>query len=568
MTKKSVVVILLIAVMAFIIPFAAGAEEKKKEYDYKIVYYLTKDSDLVWDIQAQLEKLYYLDPEVDHFVRGTLDETTWYALLDFCEVNNTKELLYTEEGYQVIQPRLEKFILEESPKPKPTATPAPVVVTPTPAPQPTAFPVYHVGDDGPEIIGSVQEALFKLGYFEGIEGRYVAGRFDEVTEAAIQRFCEIIQVQYVQEDGLTQALYMRIIAEDAPQNPKPEAPSFSLIVYDSTGDEVRQAQNILWDLEYFRNLPEPEWGHYDSVTSEALRRFCEVNNVPMHPNGIDIKIWEKLNSKDALPNPLPLTDITEGQQDEQVEALQERLFVLGYYKNRKRTGICDADMIAAVADFAKANQIIYEKGSISVAVHNAILAESAIPYSEEAVKKGFGEKLSEGLTRQVSFLGLQMPLYLTILLAVIILAVLVFFLVRAFSSDDRKEKKGNVQTLGNIVNSGTTGYSMPPSGGGSGMPQLKLDISYRGFTNSVTVNMDKPLRIGRTENTLPIDPNDSDVSRRHCQIYFRDRSTLLLRDYSTNGTIVNNQPINNCETVLNDRDVIKIGGHQIIVHIV
>ena len=99
------------------------------------------------------------------------------------------------------------------------------------------------------------------------------------------------------------------------------------------------------------------------------------------------------------------------------------------------------------------------------------------------------------------------------------------------------------------------------------MPRLKLDISYRGFSNSVTVNMDKPLQIGRTENTLPIDPNDSDISRRHCQLYFRDRTTLLLRDYSTNGTMVNNQSVNNCETVVNDRDVIQIGSHQIVVHI-
>ncbi len=562
MTKKIALLLLVIAVMAAVIPFTALAEEKKKEYDYQVIYYLTKDSDLVWDIQAQLEKLYYLNPEEVHFVRGTFDEATWYALVEFCKVNNTEELLYTEEGFQVIQPRLEKFILEESPKPKATATPVPVVITATPAPQPTPFPVYRLGDDGSEIIGTVQEALWRLGYFDGIEGQYVAGRFDDVTEAAIQRFCEVIQVQYVREDGLTRALFMRVIADNAPQNPKPAEPSFTFIYYDSTGEQVRKAQDILWDLDYFRDLSEPEWGHYDAVTSEALGLFCRVNNVPVHPYGIDEKIWEKLNGKEILPNPLPLADISRGQQDGQVEELQERLFVLGYYKNRQRTGKCDADMIAAVSDFAKANQIIFEKETITVAVQNAILAESAIPYSEEAVKKGFGETISDGLTKQVSFLGLQMPLYLTILLAVIILALLAFLLVRAFSSDDHRKEKEKPASVNSAVS-----YTMPPSGGGSDMPRLKLDISYRGFTNSVTVNMDKPLRIGRTENTLPIDSSDSDISRRHCQLYFRDRSTLLLRDYSTNGTTVNNQSVNNCETVVNDRDVIQIGSHQIVVHI-
>ena len=76
--------------------------------------------------------------------------------------------------------------------------------------------------------------------------------------------------------------------------------------------------------------------------------------------------------------------------------------------------------------------------------------------------------------------------------------------------------------------------------------------------------MDKPLRIGRNERTLPLDPGDSDISRQHCQISFRG-DALILRDYSTNGTEVNHQPYHNCECVIHSGDVIKIGDHEITV---
>ena len=85
-------------------------------------------------------------------------------------------------------------------------------------------------------------------------------------------------------------------------------------------------------------------------------------------------------------------------------------------------------------------------------------------------------------------------------------------------------------------------------------------------SRSVTVSLDTPLRIGRSENTLPLDPNDSDISRMHCQLYFRG-DALILRDYSTNGTYLNNTLTHNCEAVVRDRDTIRLGNHVITVHL-
>ena len=46
------------------------------------------------------------------------------------------------------------------------------------------------------------------------------------------------------------------------------------------------------------------------------------------------------------------------------------------------------------------------------------------------------------------------------------------------------------------------------------------------------------LRIGREMNTLPINPADHAISRKHCELYYMN-DVLMLRDFSSNGTIIN-----------------------------
>ncbi len=541
--------VLLFAALLFALP---GAAEEKKEVVYELIPFGVTDSDAVWNVQVALEKLYYLSVS-DGFVRGTFDVPTSQALHAFCEDHNVTNLL-PPEG---ITPRLQKYLLEESPAPRATDTPEPVVITDTPAPEDTPFPVFVKGDTA-EIIGNVQEALWQRGYFEGIEGSYVSGRLDDVTETALKRFCEVIQAEYVPEAGLTAFLYNRVMASNAPEYPRPTEAPVQVINYDSRGEQVRQAQQRLYDLGYFRDLDEPEWDHYDVPTANAVRLFCQVNGVPEHPNGIDMNIWDRLMGDGAKPNPVPRTEIDRGAQNENVRIIQDRLNDLGYYKNRQRTGACDADMLAAVADFARANHISYQDGPISVALQEDILRENAIPYSEQAVKTGFGENVQKFLTGPVHFMGIGMPAWVMIMAIVVILALLVFLLIRAFSTDTKKEPAK--------PDTKDTWSGGKAAGGGARTGRVELEISYRGSTRMAAVSLDKPLRIGRSEGTLPLDESDSDISRRHCQLYFRG-DALLLRDYSTNGTKVNGQPYHNCECVIHDGDSIQLGSHEIRVRI-
>ena len=206
-------------------------------------------------------------------------------------------------------------------------------------------------------------------------------------------------------------------------------------------------------------------------------------------------------------------------------------------------------MDAALNDFKEVNHISYDGETLTVALQDAILSESALQLPPDFHVSH--EPPSNFLTDPVEFLGMKMPMYLLILVVVIILAGLAFLVIRVFSSG--KGDKGNA--------SGE--YNLGGSASSSGR-KLNLDIRYHGNIRQETVSMDKPLRIGRNERTLPLDPGDSDISRQHCQISFRGE-TLILRDYSTNGTEVNRQMYHNCECVIHSGDTVKIGNHEITV---
>lgn len=533
--------------LLLILCVCCGAQAAKEEVVYAYIPFGTERSDAVLQVQEQLIKLFYLSENAD-FTRQKFDETTYRALEDFCVDKHLEHLWADMQEANALTPELQKFILEGSPSPKVTPTPAPP--TPTPSPAVTPFPSLHNGDTA-DAVNDVQAALFRLGYFDGVEGTYHAGTLDDVTEEAIRKFCDMIRVEYDAEEGLTPALYSRIVDEDAPKAPTPEPTTLKFLYYNSTGDDVRKAQNKLNDLGYFRNK-EPEWGHYDAVTNEAVTKFCSVNGIPTYAHGMDETILDRLFSDSAKENPAERQNLRRGDDGDTVKELQDRLFTLGYYANRTRTNKVDDDMLDAVADFATINHYSYENQTIiPLDIQDGILAASALPY-EETKEDDIG--IVAWLTGTISFMGLDMPRYLVILLSVVIVAGLAFLLIRAFGSG--KKKNGTNDSWNEEEH-------QPPHGQA---PRVELRIEYDGETHVSTVEMDKPLRIGRAEKTLPLNPKDTDISRRHCQMYFRG-DALLLRDYSSNGTIVNDQKYNNCECVVRDYDTVRIGGHSITVRI-
>ena len=79
-----------------------------------------------------------------------------------------------------------------------------------------------------------------------------------------------------------------------------------------------------------------------------------------------------------------------------------------------------------------------------------------------------------------------------------------------------------------------------------------------------------PIPLERDEVTLgraleaDVRVNDPRVSRHHAQITFRHSHYLLRDQRSTNGTFVNNQPIET--VVLASGDRVSIGGFELIFH--
>ncbi|HCE44030.1 MAG TPA: hypothetical protein DET40_10820 [Lentisphaeria bacterium] len=72
-------------------------------------------------------------------------------------------------------------------------------------------------------------------------------------------------------------------------------------------------------------------------------------------------------------------------------------------------------------------------------------------------------------------------------------------------------------------------------------------------------------RLGRTnENDLTI-LDDPLVSRNHCAIYLHpDENKFILRDLSSNGTVINDETLSGEEAFLADGDIIKVGGAEFI----
>ena len=542
MLKRYLLPLFLATALVLCLGQAAFAETQETEYEF--IAYSTQNSDAVMKVQEQLIRLFYLS-EADDFTRGTFDSATNQALSDFCRDKHVEHMMVDENGNQGITPRLQKFLLEGSPSPKATQTPVPP--TPTPSPTATPFPNFRLGQQG-EAVANVQDALYRLGYFDEVQHSYKPGVFDEATEEAVKAFCEVIHAAYSQEEGLTSYLYNRITADNAPARPQPTEPASRMIEYDSRGDDVRAAQQKLKELDYFRDLGEPEWGHYDSVTSQAVVLFCEVNGLAVNQYGMDEAFLDRLESGDALKNPEERRDITKGDQGDMVKKLQARLSELNYYDNRLRTNACDQDMLDAVADFARVNHISHEdKNVVTVDMQDAILAENAKPYEKEESKG-----LAGFLTGTAGFLGMDMPMYLVILIGALILGALAFALVKVFGGKKEAEKENSHDS-----------WNEEREGGN---PQIELEISYRGAEQTVPVTMDRPLRIGRAENTLPLNANDTDISRRHCQMYFRGK-TLILRDYSSNGTQVDGESYHNCECVVRDGATVQIGNHRMRIRI-
>ena len=154
------------------------------------------DQGTVIQVQNQLELLGYLS---GNYEKGVYDATTHQAVLKFCKKNGVPESNdgLTEEAFELLISEQAKPWQEE-------------VATPTPAP--TAHPFETDMED--PMIAEYQNRLNELGYYEG--RTFSPGHFDEATQAAQDRFCEVNNIE--KQQGASVELQQTVMSSAAKPN--------------------------------------------------------------------------------------------------------------------------------------------------------------------------------------------------------------------------------------------------------------------------------------------------------------------------------------------------------------
>jgi len=159
------------------------------------------------------------------------------------------------------------------------------------------------------------------------------------------------------------------------------------------------------------------------------------------------------------------------------------------------------------------------------------------------------ELIIEHITDTITVFDLVIPYYFIYFAALVVLIIIVLIIVAI-------ARKGKAD----VADDDDDDDVLPPVK----KNQVKFVIQYQGSVESVRFEIDGTLRIGREMNTLPINPADHAISRKHCELYYMN-DVLMLRDFSSNGTIINGNLCSHLEQIINSGDVIKIGEHTITI---
>lgn len=312
----------------------------------------------VLQLQQILKELYYYEGELNR----KYDTAVQIALMDFCEVNN---FVFSD----VLRQDVWNFLLSGQAQPKATPTPAPSA-TPEPTPNPDIF--LKIGDKSSTVY-DLKTKLVRLGYLADED---LSMEFDETTQVALYRFCEINGLEL--RDGLTLAMWNLLQSGTAVANPTatpeptvfitPEPtrdPAVKFIAGDQNGG-VRALQNYL--ISHYYLDAQNRTGVFDSSTQWAVDDFCAVNGLPPMDDGMSLEAWMLLESGMAKANPTtvpttntpvptrnPLFKFVLGDSNDQVIVLQRRLSQTYYLEETDISGVFDQKTLIAVVAFCDVN---------------------------------------------------------------------------------------------------------------------------------------------------------------------------------------------------------------------
>ena len=318
-----------------------------------------------------------------------------------------------------------------------------------------------------------------------------------------------------------------------------------------TSKWLDELKTKLYENGYF-GTTEPDWGcnYLDDATLLAIKQFCLSNEINEYfdTRGLTYGAWYRITSGDFINLNDPPTaeeapryaNIPLGQGGTALQSVVNRLWELGYIDNRDHP-MYDYTVRDAIEEFGKNNGFptYYDDDpegtvrDIEPSVQQ-VLAETQelVPRPQVTPNPDPRPRVVRYFLEPVDVFGLEVSRLAVWCVGLVVLIACVLAIIYFFVPSDKQGAK-------NLV---------------------RFAITYNGMTQEVEAQITKELKIGRGIGKFPLDLNDASVSRKHCDIYYRN-GALMLRDHSTYGTLVNGVMVKDGETMLNSGDVLKIGEH-------
>ena len=240
--------------------------------------------------------------------------------------------------------------------------------------------------------------------------------------------------------------------------------------------------------------------------------------------------------------------------------------MLGYGANMTR-GLYDDALRQALDTFLTANNIAYDQtqeNGITPGLQQRLLTDSRLiafstPVPEEVkasatAAPGMMQKIRTHFAGSTQIAGLRIPTLVIWLVSIALITACILLAIHFFApSDENSRQKGSSKETSRESNGLL---------GGNG--KVDFLIQYGTGTERYSCDMQRSLKIGRNVGNFPLNMEDTRISRKHCEIYYSNRN-LLLRDYSSNGTLINGKPCRHGEHVLSSGDELQIGQHKITI---
>ncbi|MBR0463677.1 MAG: FHA domain-containing protein [Clostridia bacterium] len=302
----------------------------------------------------------------------------------------------------------------------------------------------------------------------------------------------------------------------------------------------------------------------------ALEMFCRTNGMEYDQYGLLLQTWYDMldrKGKNTVVNLVAQQAQPAAQYafipygttgSETISSIQGALSNWGFLQDAYTPGNYEESTYNALSACFAFNNIVdtqRELQGLSAELQryilengNAIATPSPSPVPVEATPEptaavGAVQKVRNYFLAHTKIGGIGIP-NLALWLIGIVLIVLIIFAVAHFFGPGVK-----------------TGSSVTPGKGNV----LSFDIMYNGQQKHFDCIVTKVLNIGRGVGVFPLFLDDTSVSRKHCEIFYQS-GQLMLKDYSTLGTLVNDRMVNNTECRLNPGDRIRIGDHYIVLN--